>query len=301
MPRRRYLLGASRPVWLAALFLTFGFTLSVTLVQAAEVTLAWDPIRDPDAVLYRIYHRAAADPYVFSEPDWEGAATRCTLSNLTDGTRHYFVGRSVDALGNESVNSMEVSFLALATDSDPPSPTPDLPASDDLNPDLLFDADLADLLENRWTIVDDDPPGASVVVFHDAIHQSRVAHLVGDWINNSFQLGRVDGAPLAADGPWRLVWEMKADLYYFVSVVLETSAGERTLYYTPSDFDLLGSGPYIHHGLGMDSLDGRWYTHDRHLDEDLQHAQPDARLEGILAIHIRGQVQIDDIWLEPVP
>jgi hypothetical protein len=84
-------------------------------------------------------------------------------------------------------------------------------------------------------------------------------------------------------------------------VVLLTSAGERTLYYTPSDFDLRGSGSSIHHGLGLGSVDGRWHTHDRHLEADLQHAQPGLLLEGIRSIHVRGRVQVDEIFLESVP
>jgi hypothetical protein len=278
--------------------------------QAAEVTLAWEAIRDPDADFYRIYHRIGNDPYDFKTPIWEGTATTCTLTGLADGTSHFFVGRSIDAHGNQSTDSNEIIYIAPGVEPVDPDPSadPDPPFADEDPPPpaatttrVLFDADLMDLIDNRWAVLDDDPPGAGVFTTYDDLRQSQTTALVGDWINNSFQLTRVDGEALAEGGPWRLVWSMKADLYFFVSVVLLTSAGERTLYYTPSNFDLLGTGPFIHYGLGLVSADGGWYTHARALDDDLMQAQPGVALKEVRAVQIRGQAQVDDIFLEPAP
>lgn len=295
------------------------FGLTSVAAQAAEVTLAWEEIREPDAASYRIYHRESGGRYEYLEPVWEGTATSCTLTGLADGESHYFVGRSVDFFGNQSADSGEIVFHAPARESEVPTlppdappavpdpqPEPPQPPTDD--PRILYDADLVGQIGTHWTVLDDDPPGAYAETSYDAVRQSNVTDLVGNWINNSFQLSRFDGERLtdtgrliAGAGPWRLTWDMKGDLYFFVSVVLQTSAGEKTLYYTPSNFDLLGQGPFIHYGLGLGSVDGRWHTHERHLDADLWDAQPGVSLEGIQAFHIRGRVQVDDIFLDTIP
>lgn len=301
--------------FLGRAFAFMAFGLAATVAQAADVTLAWEEVLDPDAALYRIYHREADGVYTFDTPVWEGDATSCTLTALIDGTTHYFVGRSVDSYGNESVDSNEIAFHAPVPDLDDPIPSPEPdphPISDDplpepppsplaVDPNTLFDADLVDHIGTHWTVLDQEPPGARVVTAYDALRQSQATDLVGDWINNSFVLARVDGEPLAGGGPWLLAWDIKGTPYFFVSIVLQTSGGEKTLYYTPSDFDLLGQGGSVHHGLGIGSADGRWHTHERHLDADLWEAQPGTRLEGILEIHIRGRVQVDDINLTPFP
>lgn len=292
------------------------FGLTSVAAQAAEVTLAWEEIREPDAASYRIYHREVGGRYEYLEPVWEGTATSCTLTGLADGESHYFVGRSVDFFGNQSADSGEIVFHAPAREREVPTlPTDAPPAVTDLQPEppqpptddprILYDADLVGQTGTHWTLLDDDPPGAYAETSYDAVRQSNVTDLVGNWINNSFQLSRFDGERptdtgklIAGAGPWRLTWDMKGDLYFFVSVVLQTSAGEKTLYYTPSNFDLLGQGPFIHHGLGLGSVDGRWHTHERHLVADLWDAQPGVSLEGIQAFHIRGRVQVDDIFLD---
>mgnify|MGYP001822586231 FL=1 len=287
--------------------------------QAAEVTLAWETIRDPDAALYRIYHREPGGQYEYLQPVWEGAATSCTLTALADGVSHYFVGRSVDAIGNESADSREIVYHAPAPEADQPTPASDTPTDvvptqpEPLqpttdNPRILYDADLVAVSDTHWAVLDDDPPGAHAETVYDAERQSHVTDLVGSWINNSFQLIRTDSErlpdrdePIAGEGPWRLSWDIKGDIYFFVSVDVQTSAGVKTLFYTPSNFDLLGQGAFIHHGLGITSVDGRWHTHERHLDADLWDAQPGAILEGIKAIHIRGRVQVDDVYLDMLP
>jgi len=41
---------------------------------------------------------------------------------------------------------------------------------------------------------------------------------------------------------------------------VETSAGHRYIYYTPNDYDDLGSDEYVHHGLGAVTKEGQWRT-----------------------------------------
>lgn len=311
-----YLYTTARLRLLAPALILFAFGLVANSTTAAEVTLAWESVRAPDAVRYRIYHRQADGRYAYLEPVWEGSETSCTLTGLDDGVSHYFVGRSLDAWGNQSVDSSEIVFHAPTLENETPAPPPDAPPPADVAPRpeppqslvdsrrILYDADLPNESGTYWAVLDDDPPGAYAETFYDTVRQSNVTDLVGSWINNSFQLLQFNGdgpSAFTGEGPWHLSWDMKGDLYFFVSIVLQTSDGERTLYYTPSNFDLFGQGAFIHHGLGGSSVDGRWHTHERLLDEDLRAAQPGIRIEGIVAIQIRGRVQIDDLFLTSMP
>ncbi len=68
--------------------------------------------------------------------------------------------------------------------------------------------------------------------------------------------------------------------------------------YLPSDNDSLGSGEYIHYGIGSDSIDGRWRTFTRDLQADLEQAQPGVRLLTVNGFLIRGSGKVDDIMLK---
>ncbi len=69
-----------------------------TIVQAAQVTLAWDPnVPTPDG--YRVFQRVEGQNYDYSSPVWPGPGddpvqTSCTLDNLADGESYYFVVRA---------------------------------------------------------------------------------------------------------------------------------------------------------------------------------------------------------------
>jgi len=70
-----------------------------------------------------------------------------------------------------------------------------------------------------------------------------------------------------------------------VFIDVETTAGPRYLFYTADDYTNLGTGEYVHHGLGIWARDGKWHTFVRDLQADLQKAQPGAsilRVNGFL-------------------
>ena len=78
---------------------------------------------------------------------------------------------------------------------------------------------------------------------------------------------------------------------------METTAGRRYLVYEPVDYDNLGSGTYVHYGLGSDVTDGRWHTFTRDLEADLADAQRGARILEVNGFLIRGSGKVDDIKL----
>jgi len=78
---------------------------------------------------------------------------------------------------------------------------------------------------------------------------------------------------------------------------VETSAGHRYIYYTPDDYNDLGSGEYVHHGLGSVAKDGQWHTFIRDLQSDLAEAQPGVSILEVNAFALRGNGKVDDIQL----
>ena len=78
---------------------------------------------------------------------------------------------------------------------------------------------------------------------------------------------------------------------------VQTTAGHRYLCYRPDDYDALGSGEYIHHGIGSWAIDGQWHTFVRDLQADLADAQPGVDILEVNGFLIRGSGRLDDIKL----
>ena len=81
---------------------------AASFALATEVTLAWDPNKEPDLAGYRIFCRQAGTEYDYKVPAWEGTETTCTISGLSDGVVYEFVARAFDTSGNESGDSNQV-------------------------------------------------------------------------------------------------------------------------------------------------------------------------------------------------
>jgi hypothetical protein len=81
--------------------------------HAIQVSLAWDPPATGTPDGYRVFYRLEGQSYDYSNPDWQGSDTACTLSNLQDITT-YFVVRAYNAAG-ESGDSNEAIYQPAAT------------------------------------------------------------------------------------------------------------------------------------------------------------------------------------------
>jgi len=80
--------------------------LQAVALQAADVSLAWDPSVSPGVTNYRIYR--GNSPRSYSEYDHLGNVTTHTVTGLAPGA-WYFAATALDAAGNESGFSNEVS------------------------------------------------------------------------------------------------------------------------------------------------------------------------------------------------
>lgn len=77
-----------------------------------DVTLAWDPNTEENLAGYRIYAREEGESYSYSQPEWEGTDTQCTVQGFDEYESYYFVVRALDTEGNESGDSNEVYLSA---------------------------------------------------------------------------------------------------------------------------------------------------------------------------------------------
>ena len=80
--------------------------------------------------------------------------------------------------------------------------------------------------------------------------------------------------------------QYREDFVVFLDV--ETSAGHRYIYYSSDDYDDLGSGEYVHYGLGSLAKDGQWHTFSTNLEADLENAQPDVRILAVCRTYSRA-------------
>ncbi len=146
-----------------------------------------------------------------------------------------------------------------------------------------------------WDIYDNDPIGAGIVNIYDSERASRVIALSGDFVNNGYRLRNNDG-DFWNDSAFKVLeWSLRYGENFVVYVAAQTEQGFRYIYYTPVDTDYLGSGTYVHHGLGSHLADGQWHTIARDLANDLKQAQPDNELQAVLGFLIRGSGRVDDI------
>ena len=85
-----------------------------TAVQAANVTLAWNPNLDPAITGYNLYYGGTSGTYTNQVS--VGLATNAVTSDLLVGVTYYFAATTYNAAGIESLFSGEVSYTV------PPQP-----------------------------------------------------------------------------------------------------------------------------------------------------------------------------------
>jgi len=124
---------------------------------------------------------------------------------------------------------------------------------------------------------------------------SNVINFTGDGTNNSYRLRNADGTDWNDTDFKVFEWSMKFSEPFIIYVAVQTKDGLRYLSYTPVTLNSLGTGTFIHHGIGTQVQDGNWHTLIRDLAYDLKEAQPTNELQAVLGFVIRGSGRVDEI------
>jgi len=169
------------------------------------------------------------------------------------------------------------------------------PASPDARPATMYE-DAQDGQTLGWGVYDGPVGGVQFSNVFDDQLQSNVIDINRDG-TQGMRLLKKDGQPWCNPGQFVVGWRMKFTYSVLVYIDVETTAGHRYMQYSPMDYDLLGQGEYVIHGIGSDALDGRWHTYVRDLQADLEEAQPGERIVEVNGFWIRGSGRLDDICL----
>ena len=148
-----------------------------------------------------------------------------------------------------------------------------------------------------WDIYDDPSRSATISNVYDNTRNDRVIQLTGSGIQSGYRLRNSDGTKWHNASEFVVEWSMKYSENFVVYIDVETTAGHRYLYYTPVNQDGLGSGEYVHHGLGTAAIDGQWHAFARDLQADLADAQPGVTILEVNGFLIRGSGRVDGIKL----
>jgi hypothetical protein len=103
------------PILIVALVICLLY-LFVPCVEAAKVTLAWDPNQETDVAGYKVHYGTFSRTYQHTV-DVKGF-TSCTISGLEEGQTYFFAVTAHDTHDNQSDYSAEVMYTVPVPDSD---------------------------------------------------------------------------------------------------------------------------------------------------------------------------------------
>ena len=148
-----------------------------------------------------------------------------------------------------------------------------------------------------WAIYFDNDTKAKIGNIFDNKLQSRAIKVKGSKTDSMFVLQNEDGTQWHNSKQLTIQWNMEYREDFIVYLDVETSAGHRYITYTPDDYDGLGTGEYVHYGLGSSAKDGQWRTFTRDLQADLEGAQSGVSIFEVNGFIIGGSGKVDDIQL----
>ncbi|MDY6949963.1 MAG: fibronectin type III domain-containing protein [Thermodesulfobacteriota bacterium] len=243
---------------------------------SGELMLRWNPNTESDIAGYKLHYGSASRNYECAVD--VGNETNYTLSGLQSGKAYYCAASAYDIQGNESDLSEEVVRVVSSAE------------------ETVYE-DGEDGTVNGWYVYDDDPQGMEITNVFDEQRQSRVIALSGSGWDNCAGLRGPDNSEWQNTDQFVIQWRLSYTERFTVYVDVETTAGRRSMYYTPVNSDYLGNDVHVHHGLGTHVIDGQWRTFARDLQADLHEAQPDVTILEVNGFYIRGSGRVDDIML----
>jgi len=154
-----------------------------------------------------------------------------------------------------------------------------------------------------WRVYDNTPSDAEISNVYDTERESNVIELSGDGRRNAYVLGHWNSAKGWNNRESQTIeWSMKSGDEFVVYISIETTDGNKYIYYYPKNESVFGhsnNNKYFHRGLGEDANDGTWRTFKRNLSQDLEFLSSYSNIK-ILAVNgflIRGDARVDDIKL----
>ena len=231
---------------------------------------SWDP---DDGIISVRWNQTSGSPVTLSTP----TAAKTTFTAPSDGMDAYPMTFQLSVTDKGGLISQDACIVTLGA--------------------ATVYEDAEDGKTYGWSIYDNRPKRAKISNVFDDECQSRVIQLRGAGTRNGYVLRNEDGSPWHNSEQFTIQWSMKYDEDFVVYLDVETTAGHRYIYYTPDDYDDLGSDKYVHHGLGSLATDGKWRTFTRDLQADLEDAQPGVTILEVNGFLIRGSGRVDDIKL----
>jgi len=172
------------------------------------------------------------------------------------------------------------------------------PADNSDTPSQTIYEDAEDNTTDGWKVLFvDNPAGVVIANVYDTDRQSRVIELSGSGTADGYYLSKASGSPWRDSSRFVIEWSMRYSEHFYVFIDVETTAGQRYIYYTPVDDSNFGNGAYVQYGLGSDAKDGQWRTFVRDLQADLEAAQPGISILEVNGFRIHGSGRVDDITL----
>lgn len=247
------------------------------VVQGFPVSLDGSGSYDPDGAIAGFSWRQTEGPAVTLH-DEETAAPRFEAPILgTTGATLTFELTVTDLSGLSATDTCRVSVPGAK---------------------VIMDAE--DGSTSGWFVYDRAPRRVSMRNTYDAAWGSRVIELSGMGTKNAYRYSR-DPSNMKAlwDERTRFVieWSHRYAETFGIYVEVTTTAGHRYLSYTPAEESTLGTGEYVHHGLGGAAMDGTWQTCIRDLQADLEAAQPGVTILSVDGFLVRGSGSVDSIIL----
>jgi hypothetical protein len=145
--------------------------------------------------------------------------------------------------------------------------------------------DAEDKKTTRWELIQagDD---SSINNVKDLSKKSRVIEFKGKGTKHSYALKT---KKTKKNEHW-LTWEMKFSEDFVIIVLVETNIGKYHLIYTPGVFK-----GHMQYGLGYASMNGKWQTVKRNLQEDIAYFDNRVKSVSVKSFVLKGNGKIDNI------
>jgi len=122
------------------------------------------------------------------------------------------------------------------------------------------------------------------------ISKNKTTHLVAQFPESIFISGARQGENAWREMFTQMQFEIKTNQYFVIIISVNTSLGVRELTYVSGEKE---TKTYL--GLGLKSIDNRWHTITRNIEDDLQKLYPNHRLKSINAMVVKGRISIRNI------